>query len=99
MMIASNIIQAVNTCFYLYYILIIVRCLLTWIPNINWENPIFMGLKSAVDPYLNWFRIIIPPIGMFDFSPILALFALVPFNWIVIQILVVIFRALGMLGQ
>ena len=98
-MIASKILQAVNTCFYAYSLLIIIRCLLTWLPNINWENPIFMGLKSAVDPYLSLFKRIIPPIGMFDFSPIVAMFVLWPLNWLVIVILVLIFRVLGMLGQ
>lgn len=98
-MIAIKIIQAINTCFYVYSLMIIARCLLTWLPNVNWENPILAGLKSSVDLYLNFFKKIIPPIGMFDFSPILALFLLYPLNWIVVRILVIIFNALGMLGQ
>lgn len=98
-MIAIKIIQAVNTCFYIYSLMIIARCLLTWLPNVNWENPIFAGLKSSVDLYLNAFKRILPPIGMFDFSPILAIFLLYPLNWIVVKLLVLILGTLGMLGQ
>ena len=98
-MIAIKILQTINTCFYLYSILIIVRCFLTWIPNINWDAPIFAGLRGAVDPYMNLFRKILPPIGMFDFSPILALLILYPINWVVIRIFILIFGALGMLGH
>lgn len=60
----------------LYLILLLIRVLLTWIPNINWMNQPFAALSQITDPYLNIFRSIIPPIGGFDLSPILAFLAL-----------------------
>lgn len=63
--------------FYFYYILIIIRILLTWIPNIDWEQQPFPWIRAIVDPFLNIFRGIIPPIGgVLDISPILAIILL-----------------------
>lgn len=56
----------------IYLILLIVRILLSWFPNVDWSNPIFSTLSQLTDPYLNLFRSIIPPLGGLDFSPILA---------------------------
>lgn len=63
--------------FYFYYILIIIRIFLTWIPNIDWQSQPFAWMCSIVDPFLNIFRGIIPPIGgVLDVSPILAIILL-----------------------
>lgn len=97
-MIAIKILQAINTFFYVYMLMILARCLLTWLPNVNWDNPVIAGLKSSVDVYLNLFKKIIPPIGMFDFSPIVACFALYPINWLVIKIAIGIINLFGLAG-
>lgn len=76
-MIALKIIEAIANCFYVFLLMIFVRCLLTWIPGINWSNPVLNALRSAVDLYLDLFRKIIPPFGPFDFSPVIASFVLV----------------------
>lgn len=68
--------RAVNTLFYFYYILIILRIFLSWIPSIDWESQPFNGIRSVTDPFLNIFRDIIPPIGMLDISPIVAIILL-----------------------
>ena len=60
----------------IYFILLIVRILLSWFPNINWFDPPFSVLGQLTDPYLNLFRAVIPPLGGIDFSPILAIFVL-----------------------
>lgn len=60
----------------IYFVLIIVRVLLSWFPTIDWYNQPFNALSQLVDPYLNLFRRVIPPIGGLDLSPILAIFAL-----------------------
>ena len=72
-----NIIIAISNCFYVYMLMIFVRCLLTWLPDLNWDNPILSALKASVDLYLDLFRKFIPPIGPFDFSPIVAVFVLI----------------------
>lgn len=60
----------------IYTVLLIIRVLLTWFPNINWYNQPFAALSQITDPYLNLFRRIIPPLGGMDFSPMLAIILL-----------------------
>lgn len=59
----------------IYLIIIFVRLLLTWFPNIDWMQQIIGFLSPITDPYLNLFRFI-PPLGMMDISPIFAILAL-----------------------
>lgn len=61
----------------LYNLLLLIRCLLTWFPSINWWQQPFCFLAKITDPVLNIFRGIIPPIGgVLDISPMLAFIAL-----------------------
>jgi YggT family protein len=62
--------------FQIYFILVVIRVLLTWFPTVNWASPPFSVLSQLTDPYLNLFRSLLPPLGGMDFSPMLALFAL-----------------------
>ena len=71
--ITISIFEVIRTTLSLYYILLIIRILLTWFPGIDWSNGILSALTSITDPYLNIFRGIIPPIGGFDISSLLAL--------------------------
>lgn len=59
----------------IYRYLIIGYILLSWVPN---ARDSFIGefLGKLVEPYLSIFRKFIPPLGMIDFSPIVALIAL-----------------------
>lgn len=68
--------KTINTLFYFYYLLIIIRIFLSWIPSIDWYSQPFEFLKNICDPFLNIFRGIIPPIGMLDISPIIAIVVL-----------------------
>ena len=71
--ITISILQVIGTTLSLYYALLIIRILLTWFPGIDWSNGILSALASITDPYLNIFRGVIPPIGGFDISSLLAL--------------------------
>ena len=71
--ITISILQVLATTLSIYYFLLIIRILLTWFPGIDWSNEILSALTSIIDPYLNIFRGIIPPIGGFDISSLLAL--------------------------
>tara|TARA_Y100001968_G_scaffold120006_1_gene109302 strand:+ start:215 stop:517 length:303 start_codon:yes stop_codon:yes gene_type:complete len=55
-----------------YSLVLIVRVLLSWFPNLDWSNPVLIAVSSITDPYLNAFRGLIPPIGGIDLSAILA---------------------------
>ena len=68
----GEIAGVLSTTLSLYSTLLIIRVLLTWFPGIDWSNGILSALCSITDPYLNLFRGIIPPIGGFDISSILA---------------------------
>ncbi|PZV18446.1 MAG: YggT family protein [Leptolyngbya sp.] len=56
----------------IYFVLLVIRILLSWFPNVDWLSPPFSVLSQLTDPYLNLFRSIIPPLGGIDLSPILA---------------------------
>ena len=60
----------------IYSFALFVRVLLSWFPNVDLSNPILSGVVSISDPYLNMFRGVIPPLGGFDLSAILAFVAL-----------------------
>ncbi|HIK27502.1 MAG: YggT family protein [Oscillatoriaceae bacterium SKW80] len=60
----------------IYLILLLIRILLSWFPNLNWYAPPFSILSQLTDPYLNIFRSFIPPVSGIDFSPILAILLL-----------------------
>ena len=69
--------KVINQLFYFYYILIIIRIFLSWIPSIDWNQQPYTWIRSITDPFLNIFRGIIPPIGgVLDISPILAIILL-----------------------
>ncbi|WP_158737633.1 YggT family protein [Alteribacillus sp. YIM 98480] len=59
----------------LYSYLIIIYILMSWFPNAR-ESSFGQLLGSLVEPYLEPFRKIIPPLGMIDISPIVAIIAL-----------------------
>jgi YggT family protein len=60
----------------IYTLVLIVRVLLSWFPNLDWSNPILSAVSSITDPFLNVFRGLIPPIGGLDLSAIVAFLAL-----------------------
>jgi YggT family protein len=60
----------------IYLVLLFIRILLSWFPQVDWFNPPFSILSQLTDPYLNIFRSIIPPLGGLDISAILAILLL-----------------------
>ncbi|MCM3594388.1 YggT family protein [Metabacillus idriensis] len=59
----------------IYSYAIIIYILLSWFPNAR-ESGFGQLLAKIVEPYLEPFRKFIPPLGMIDISPIVALLAL-----------------------
>lgn len=71
---AVNLIQSFVS---VYTLLIIGAVLLSWVAAPTGALARLRGfLDSVTGPYLRVFRRLVPPIGRFDLSPILALFAL-----------------------
>jgi len=71
-----SIARIIDNIFYFYYILILLRIFLTWVPSIDWYQQPLKTIREITDVYLDIFRKFIPPIGGLDISPIIALIAL-----------------------
>ncbi len=72
----SPIQSIVLNTFQLFNLLMIVWCLLSWFPNINWYDQPFKTLDMIIRPVIAPFRKIIPPIANMDVSPVVALLVL-----------------------
>ena len=69
--------RIVLTLFDFYAGLILIYVLMSWIPNMSgWVATAYNALARLCEPYLGLFRRIIPPIGMVDISPVVAIIAL-----------------------
>ncbi|MDN3505576.1 MAG: YggT family protein [Rhabdochlamydiaceae bacterium] len=68
--------RLVQIVFSTYMLLLLIRIIASWFPNINRYRAMHF-LQFYTDPYLNFFRRFIPPIGgTIDLSPIVAFIAL-----------------------
>lgn len=76
-MILSLIAYIITGLIEIYVFLILVYCILSWIPRKGKVlGTIDYYIARIVEPYLNIFRKIMPPVGGIDFSPILAILVL-----------------------
>ncbi len=55
---------------------ILIRVLLSWIPNLSRDNPLVQLLMQITDPVMEPARRLIPPVGGMDFSPIVVILVL-----------------------
>lgn len=81
------LIGIINLFFQIYTLMLFARILASWVPQVN-EYRLMQFICYYTDPYLNLFRKIIPPLGMFDLSPIVAFLSLSFIQNLVIQFLV-----------
>jgi YggT family protein len=79
----------INLLFDIYFVMLLVRILSSWFPEIT-KYRFFQFIAYYTDPYLNIFRRFIPPLGMFDLSPIVAFLALQLFQKLFISLLIAI---------
>jgi YggT family protein len=78
-----DVAEYVSALFLVYIILIFLNILISWIPRMPYNRALRGALdfiKETTDPYLNFFRRFLPPIGgggfALDLSPILGVFLL-----------------------
>jgi YggT family protein len=78
----DDVADYVSAVFFVYLVLIIVNIALSWIQQFR-PIPYNLTLRAVTgfvtettNPYLAVFRRFIPPLGMFDLSPILAILVL-----------------------
>ena len=79
----STIADYIDALITVYWIIILAYILLGWIemfggriPYSRTTSAIIGFLRDAAEPYLNLFRRILPQMGGFDFSPIIAILVL-----------------------
>jgi YggT family protein len=79
----GDIANYVSTLIYVYIILIFVYVLLNLLfstgvhpPYARWSDAVLKFLRDVCEPYLRIFRRFIPTVGMFDFSPMIAIVVL-----------------------
>jgi len=70
-LIYTLVMRAIN----IYLILLIIYILMSWVPSTR-ETKFGILLGKITEPYLGFFRRFIPPLGMIDISPIVAIFVL-----------------------
>lgn len=75
----------------IYSIVLIIYILMSWFPGAR-ESQFGYILGRICEPYLEPFRRIIPPLGMIDISPIVAILVL---NYLVPRGLIEIFSLLS----
>ena len=56
----------------IYTFILLIRILITWIPNLDPQHPIVQLLFQVTEPVLEPARKLIPSIGMIDISPIVV---------------------------
>ncbi|MCS5698799.1 YggT family protein [Cyanobium sp. FGCU-52] len=76
MAVVAFLLQVLAQTLSIYLLVLLVRVLLSWFPNLDWSNPLLSGVSAITDPYLNAFRGLIPPVGGLDLSALVAFLAL-----------------------
>ncbi|WP_243289954.1 YggT family protein [Bacillus sp. FJAT-47783] len=74
----------------IYSYAIIIYILMSWFPNAR-ESAIGQFLARICEPFLEPFRRFIPPLGMIDISPIVALLVLRLANYGLVSLYMMIF--------
>ena len=78
-----DIADYVGALFLAYIILILLNVLISWVPRMPYSRPLRASLdfiKETTDPYLNFFRRFLPPLGgggfALDLSPMIGVILL-----------------------
>jgi len=84
----------IDVAFEVYIVLLIANVFLSLL-RINPHQPVVRFIYEITEPVLGLFRKIIPPIGVLDISPLVAILALQVLQYLIDSILVAIWGMLG----
>lgn len=74
---STDLANIIDKTFLVLTIAIVARALITWVPNlINPRGPIAEFLYTITEPILAPIRSVMPRMGMFDFTPMIAIILL-----------------------
>ena len=70
----------------IYSFVILIRVLMTWIPNLDYSNPIVDFIMQITEPILRPIRENMPQMGGLDFSPMIVLIAIMVISRMLVSI-------------
>jgi YggT family protein len=70
----------------IYTFVLIARMLMTWLPNLDYNNPIVRFLYQVTEPVLKPIRDRLPPMQGIDFSPTVVIVGIIVLNRIIVAI-------------
>ena len=80
------VLQIISLLLQLFELALLARIILSWFPNVDRSNPIIQFLFDITEPVLRPIRDMLPPSGMFDFSPLIV--------FLIIQVLTTVLRGI-----
>ena len=75
----------VNAIFTFLYLVILARVILSWFPNVPYNNPLVQFVYAVTEPIMSPIRRVMPNTGMFDFTPMVAIIVIVIVQNILLQ--------------
>lgn len=72
----SSILMIIFWLLQIYQLILLGRVLLSWLPNVDYNNPIVQFLYQATEPVLAPIRNALPPMGGIDLSPLVVFFGI-----------------------
>jgi YggT family protein len=90
----ADVADYVSALFLVYIILILLNVLISWVPRMPYNRALRATLdfvKETTDPFLNFFRRLLPPVGgggfALDLSPMIAVILLFVLRAIVVGLI------------
>ena len=80
------ILNIIDLLLQLFRLALLARIILSWFPNVDRRNPIIQFLYDITEPVLRPVREMLPPGGMFDFSPLIV--------FVIIQVISTVLRSI-----
>ena len=75
----------INAIFTFLYLVILARVILSWFPNVSYNNPLVQFVYAVTEPIMSPIRRVMPNTGMFDFTPMVAIIVIVIVQNILLQ--------------
>jgi YggT family protein len=92
--VAAILLQLINGIFTLYIVAILARAFLSWF-RISYYHPVARFLIQITEPLLAPLRRYIPPMGGFDFAPVVAVLILGLVEWLLRTLILLLFVGAG----
>jgi YggT family protein len=86
----EGLIVLIQMIFYLYQLLLLGRILLSWV-QVDPYHPVVQFLYTVTEPVVRPIRDLLPPTGMVDFSPFVAIILAQLLQMLLVQIVRTVF--------